>query len=193
MLRPRYGRWAIAFTLALILRTFLFTTPNNVQGGGFMMTTHLLFAFIIKLAIDGILDHKPDPLANYRPLPAWGWITAALFYPSGLFLAYGHAGLLRWRKALFFTAFSYAALVLFVSFIATMERTEDGHLFQSILMLVFAGSLLAWGKFLHGIGTQVNYWSRDAQQVWRWAKWSGISLLGLSALSVMIALLTSSR
>ncbi len=186
MLRPRYGRWAAAFILALVLRTLLFTTPNNVQGGGFMMTTHLLFTFLIKIAIDGILDHKTDPEMEYKRLPLWSWIVAALFFPSGFFLAYGYARLLRWRQAAFFAAFSYAGLIVFVSMMQELERNQGGEFFQSILSLVFVGVLSAWGKFLHLIGERANYWSTAAQKMWRRASWFGIFLAALAALSVLV-------
>lgn len=60
MRRSSYGRWIAALFLALILRTILFTTPNNVQGGGFMMSIHLIFTLIIKIGIDTVLDRKKE-------------------------------------------------------------------------------------------------------------------------------------
>ncbi|HTH46159.1 MAG TPA: hypothetical protein VMB21_01480, partial [Candidatus Limnocylindria bacterium] len=57
-----------------------------------------------------------------RPLPAWAWVLAALFFPSGVFVAFGSARLLSWPKAVAGALLSYGCVVGFVRLMVHGEQ-----------------------------------------------------------------------
>jgi hypothetical protein len=97
------------------------------------------------------------------PLPVWGWILAALFYPMGPFIALASARLLKWPTAIFLAIAAYAATA---GIAFTMSRLGEGSIIQTaflvgaIIILLGAGILQFW------VGARANYWSQTAKRLW---------------------------
>lgn len=125
--------------------------------------------------------NAPQP----RPLPTWGWVLAVLFFPSGLFVAFGSARLLSWPKAIAGALISYGCVVGLVRLMVYAERV--GGEFWSGLIL-FGGVLVFWfwGGLLHEIGKRAKYWSPTAQRAWMCAFWFAVAALGLIAIGMVL-------
>ena len=118
-------------------------------------------------------------------MPTWGWALAALFFPSGVFVAFGVARLLSWPKAIAGALFSYACVVGFVHLMVYAEKVGDA--FWPVLILF--GGVLAfwfWGRLLHSIGQRAEYWSATAQRAWMCAFWFAVAALGLIATGTVL-------
>jgi hypothetical protein len=124
--------------------------------------------------------NTPSP----RPLPQWSWVLATLFFPSGLFVAYGCARLLSWARAIPLTLLSYGCVI---GFVLLMSRLDQGGASGSVRSLALLGGVTmfsAWGILLYRIGLRVGYWSPTVQRSWRRAGWIAVLVLGLAAASV---------
>lgn len=129
--------------------------------------------------------NAPSP----RPLPQWGWVLATLFFPSGLFVAYGYARLLSWARAVPMALLSYGCVVGFVLLMRRLDQLGASGLARSLALLGGAVVFSTWGIVLHGIGRRVGYWSPSVQGGWRRAGWFAVFLLGLAGVSVGLQVL----
>lgn len=119
-----------------------------------------------------------------RHLPQWSWVVAVLFFPSGLFLAYGSAKLLSWWRAVLLALLSYGCLVGFVQLMVHLERRGASGLVHSIAILGGLAMLGGWGFVLYRIGQCAEYWSPTAQRVWRRAGWFAVAVLCIACVGV---------
>jgi hypothetical protein len=119
-----------------------------------------------------------------RPLPQWGWVLATLFFPSGLFVAYGCARLLSWARAIPLALLSYGCVGGFVVLMSRLDQLGASGLARSLALLGGVAIFSAWGFVLHGIGQRVGYWSTSVQRGWRRAGWFAVFILGLAGISV---------
>ena len=121
-----------------------------------------------------------------RSLPKWAWIMALLLYPTGMFVAYGSARLLSWRRSVSLAVLSWACVFGFVQLMIYLEFTGAGYLARSVALSVGALMVSAWGKVLFRIGEAASYWSPVARRCWRCAGWLAAAVVLLSVIEVML-------
>jgi uncharacterized membrane protein len=119
-----------------------------------------------------------------RPLPQWGWVLAVLFFPSGVFVAFGAARLLTWTRAILFALLSYGCIIGFVQFMMLLERNGASSVMHSVAILVGMVVFCAWAFFIFRIGQRAEYWSQVVQRGWRRAGWFAVVVLCLACLSL---------
>ena len=125
---------------------------------------------------------------NLRTLPKWAWFLAVMFFPPGIFIAFGATRLLSWAKSVLLAILSYVSMAGFAALMGALEERQAGPLPRSAALgfglLVFT----AWGRCLYRIGDKASYWSPSARKNWRHAGWLVVALLGLQLLSVVLIL-----
>ena len=119
-----------------------------------------------------------------RPLPQWSWVLATLFFPSGLFVAFGSARLLSWWRAVLLAVLSYGCIIGFAQLMVHLERGGASGLVHSTAVLGDVMMFCAWGFLLYRIGQRVGYWSPKVQRGWRRAGWFAVVVLCLDCVSV---------
>ena len=130
------------------------------------------------------MPSDPSDTALPRRLPQWGWLLAALFFPSGVFIAYGTARLLSWTRAVTLAVLSYGCVVGFVGLMMIVERFHAGSVVHSIALLGGFLVFYGWGTLLYRIGLNAGYWSPEVQRGWRRAGWFTTFVLVLAVLNV---------
>lgn len=128
-----------------------------------------------------------------RPIPKWAWVIGVLFFPSGMFVAYGSARLLSWGRSILLAAISYLCII---GFVRTMVYVEHGGWSELVGSVVLSGGVLmfcAWGFALYRIGQAAAYWSPSGQRGWRRAGWCGVAAFSLSLISILVQAVVSWR
>ena len=126
-----------------------------------------------------------------RHLPQWTWVLGWLFFPTGLFVVYGSARLLSWRRATLFAALSYGCIIGFAWLMMRLEHGGATVLVRSVAALGGVAMLCGWDFSLHRIGRRAAYWSPAVQRGWRRAAWFAAALLCLGCVNVALAFVLS--
>ena len=133
----------------------------------------------------------PVNISAPRRLSQWGWLLAVLFFPSGVFLAFGSARLLPWTRAVTLALLSYGCVVGFVGLMMVLERIHAGALAHSAALLGGMTLFFGWGLLLQRIGQGAGYWSLEVERGWRRAGWFAAAVLVLAVLNVAHQILGS--
>lgn len=120
-----------------------------------------------------------------RPIPGWAWVLAALFFPSGLFLAYGYARLLSWPRSILLALLSYGCIIGFARTMGYLEQTHASEFLRAAALSAGIFMLCAWGFVLFRIGQAAAYWSESGRRAWRYASWFGGSMFVLSTITMV--------
>ena len=129
--------------------------------------------------------NDPSP----RRLPQWSWVLAVLFFPSGMFVAYGSARLLSWSRAVLFALVSYGCVICFVQLMIYLENHSASSVVHSIAIFAGITMFCGWGFLLYRIGQRATYWSPTVQRGWRRAGWFAVAVLCFACISVVIQLI----
>jgi hypothetical protein len=113
-------------------------------------------------------------------------VLAMLFFPSGLFVAYGSARLLSWARAIMLAILSYGCLIGFVQIMVHLERGGASGVVPGAAILVGVMMFCGWGFLLYRIGQRVRYWSPTALRGWRRAGWVAVVVLCLACINVVL-------
>lgn len=119
--------------------------------------------------------------SSRRRLPQWSWVLAALFFPSGVFVAYGCARLISWSRAILLALTSYGSLAGFVQLMVRLEQDGASDVGKSIAILGGVTMLAGWGWLLYCIGQRVEYWSPTVHRGWCRAGWVAVVLICLAS------------
>ena len=130
--------------------------------------------------------------AEFRPLPRWGWVLAVLFFPCGLFVAFGYARLLPWSKAAVGALLSYGCVVGGVRLMVHGETAGASPLLRSLTPLGGVLVFSLWGWVLYAVGQRAGFWSPVARSAWSKARWFALALLALAAAGVALQFATRS-
>ena len=122
---------------------------------------------------------------------ARAWLLATLFFPSGVFVAYGSARLLSWSRAVLLALFSYGCLIGFVQLMVHFERSEASDMIRSAAILGGVTMFCGWGCVLYRIGQRAGYWSRAVQRGWRRACWFAVAVLALGVASILVQIVVA--
>jgi len=128
-----------------------------------------------------------------RQLPQWGWVLAAVFFPSGVFIAFGVARILSWSRAILFALLSYGCIIGFVQFMRHLEHGGTNYMAKAVAVPSGIAIIVIWGFVLYRIGQQANYWSSVAQRGWRLAGWFAVAVLCLACARVSIEFVVALR
>ena len=107
-----------------------------------------------------------------------------MFFPCGLFVAYGRARLLSWRRAALLAVLSYVCIIGFVQLMAQLDRDGSSGWVHSTAILGGVTMYCGLGFLLYRIGHHVGYWSPTAQGIWQRAGWLGSIVFCLACVSV---------
>jgi hypothetical protein len=101
-----------------------------------------------------------------RPVPLWGWVLAALFFPPGIFIAMAVAGALRWWLASVLAAASYLLMILFLPGLAMTGNTQAPNLMHSYMLLALFLYFAGIGQLQYSIGRKHGLWTPRARRMW---------------------------
>lgn len=118
-----------------------------------------------------------------KRLPAWAWCLTLIGFPSSVFVAYGFARILTWRRSIAFALLSAGCSTAYVTIMIQMEgvvpETDVGRMIIEDAMCL---STMGWCLLLYYLGKDVSYWTPALLRGWRRAKWLGIAMICLMLL-----------
>ena len=121
-----------------------------------------------------------------RPLPKWAWVLAVLFFPVGMFVAYGSARLLSWWRSVVLAVLSQACIIGFGQAMIQLEHRNSSEVARAALLSGGVLMLSAWGFALYRIGQSAAYWSPAVQRGWRRAGWFALAVFLLSLVTLLL-------